>query len=842
VLGTPDFMPPEQRRDAALVDARSDLWSLAATLYQMVTGRSPKIIRFDLLPPGLTSVLGKALEDGKEDRYQSAREFRDAIKTSLVASAPATAELGEGQCPACGVKNDSSRRFCRGCGEALEAPCLSCSKPMPMWEEICGQCGTKQAPLLEDRRGDMAARQAEAEGLIKDYDFDRAERLAVALRDEPDPRLKQLVPWATDFVGKIGEARDAQLAQAGSRLAEALKHEASFDYPSAVHALEQVPAILRSRPLEDHKDSVQAALDRVSAKQAEAGRLEGLVKARIAARELSGLLPEARRLQSLRPDRADIKKLCSQLEERQQQLAAQRDEAVALARSHLDAKDYESALAALRKVDRSVETHDVQDLRASTQSILEDFQALLADIRQAVTQKRLSGLIPKVERGLALKPGYPDLQKLLDSLHARESKVAASIEELVAEADRAFRECDFRKATATLTRIPETRRNEDVVGRMEACDYLGILKSSAQLAFAALPVGKDLAHATVVDLAGIARQGRDYLGQIAIYGLSDSAVEAACARCETAAEQAAARERRLGWLTAAGRGVSGLLAGGLAVAGSLARQASNPENGTRALKRLSAVTPVIATLAVFVVGVAGIGYWIATAWTAGRFTNSIQMQLVQIPAGTHYRKIKRVVLERTSDDLFIRKKVSIPNSFHIGSTEVTQEQWAAIMQSAPWKDHPNSDESPRQPVTHVTREEAKEFCRRLTSMERQRRLITDSVEYRLPTEDEWEYACRAGKASNYYGGEDVNTVATYDWCQGSGDGKLDHPKDVGLKSPTRWGVYDPFGNVREICSDFVRGGCWTDPPERCSTWRADKPSPPDGNESTGFRVILTNHQ
>jgi serine/threonine protein kinase len=65
VLGMPNFMPPEQRRDAAEVDARSDLWSLAATLYQMVTGRSPKIIRFDLLPESLTSVLGKALEQAR---------------------------------------------------------------------------------------------------------------------------------------------------------------------------------------------------------------------------------------------------------------------------------------------------------------------------------------------------------------------------------------------------------------------------------------------------------------------------------------------------------------------------------------------------------------------------------------------------------------------------------------------------------------------------------------------------------------------------------------------------------------------------------------------------------
>ena len=190
VLGTPDFMPPEQRRDAAEVDARSDLWSLAATLYQMVTGRSPKIIRFDLLPDYLTGVLGTALEETKDDRFQTARDLRDALKASQAATTSEASELGEGQCPACGVKNDSSRRFCRGCGESLEAPCLSCEKPMPMWEEICGQCGSKQAPLVEQRRGALAAKKAEAEGLLKESRFEEAESIGVGLRDEADPRLK----------------------------------------------------------------------------------------------------------------------------------------------------------------------------------------------------------------------------------------------------------------------------------------------------------------------------------------------------------------------------------------------------------------------------------------------------------------------------------------------------------------------------------------------------------------------------------------------------------------------------------------------------------------------------
>jgi len=479
VLGTPDFMPPEQRKDAALVDHRSDLWSLAATLYQMVTGRSPKIIRFDLLPAGLTSVLGKALEESKDDRYQSAREFRDALKTSLATAAPVAAEVGEGQCPSCGVKNDSSRRFCRGCGEALEAPCLSCLKPMPMWEHICGQCGTKQAPLLEDRRGEMAAQQAAAEGLLKDYDFDQAERLTIALRDESDPRLKQLVPWATDFVAKIGKAREAQLAQAGERLAEALKHEASFDYPSAVHALEQVPEILRSRALGGSADSVQTALDRVLEKHAEVNRLERLVKSRIASRELSGLLPEVRKLQGLRPDRADVKKLCSQLEERQRNLVAQRDEAVALARHHLDSQDYESALAALRKVDRSAETPDVEYIRSEAAARLKRLQALMQEISLATREKQLDGLLEKVEQALQLKPGHGELLKLRENLHARFIKINEQLLSAVDQADRLAKTCRFGEAMSLLAKIPEDRKSAVIRDRIQRYDSLARARAAA---------------------------------------------------------------------------------------------------------------------------------------------------------------------------------------------------------------------------------------------------------------------------------------------------------------------------------------------------------------------------
>lgn len=166
VLGTPDFMPPEQRVDAALVDARSDLWSLAATLYQMVTGRSPKIIRFDLVPTELTSVLAKALEEDKEDRFQSAREFRDALRSATWGTMAAAAvqsgagvEIQDGQCKACGtVHTDVTRKFCKKCGASLRVECLQCHAQIPVWDAICGECGGKQSQLSSvSGDGDEAA-------------------------------------------------------------------------------------------------------------------------------------------------------------------------------------------------------------------------------------------------------------------------------------------------------------------------------------------------------------------------------------------------------------------------------------------------------------------------------------------------------------------------------------------------------------------------------------------------------------------------------------------------------------------------------------------------------------
>ncbi|HIF02413.1 MAG TPA: serine/threonine protein kinase, partial [Nitrospinaceae bacterium] len=99
VIGTLDFMPPEQRQAAELTDHRSDLWSLAATFYQMLTGKSPKIIKFSDVPALLHDALGKALEDEKEDRFQSALEMKEAVQQSATPGLNAADDLVVGEFP-----------------------------------------------------------------------------------------------------------------------------------------------------------------------------------------------------------------------------------------------------------------------------------------------------------------------------------------------------------------------------------------------------------------------------------------------------------------------------------------------------------------------------------------------------------------------------------------------------------------------------------------------------------------------------------------------------------------------------------------------------------------------
>jgi formylglycine-generating enzyme required for sulfatase activity len=151
--------------------------------------------------------------------------------------------------------------------------------------------------------------------------------------------------------------------------------------------------------------------------------------------------------------------------------------------------------------------------------------------------------------------------------------------------------------------------------------------------------------------------------------------------------------------------------------------------------------------------------------------------------------------EPDRDDDETRHLVKISKPFYLGVYEVTQQQYEKVMGARPWQGEEYVKEGPDYPAVYVNYDDAVEFCRRLSKQE--------GVEYRLPTEAEWEYACRAGTTTAYSFGDDESKLGQYAWYNKNAwdiDQKYAHR--VGQKLPNRWGLYDMHGNVFEWCQDW----------------------------------------
>jgi len=163
------------------------------------------------------------------------------------------------------------------------------------------------------------------------------------------------------------------------------------------------------------------------------------------------------------------------------------------------------------------------------------------------------------------------------------------------------------------------------------------------------------------------------------------------------------------------------------------------------------------------------------------FTNSIGMEFVTIEPGT----FKMGSDSGEADEKPVHE-VTLSKGFYLQTTEVTQAQWLAVMGS-----NPSFFEGPDRPVENVSWEEVQEFLGKLNAREKDTR-------YRLPTEAEWEYACRAG-GQEPEAAPSLGEVAWWDVNSAGGT----HP--VGQKKPNAWGLYDMRGNVWEYVQDWYGG-------------------------------------
>ena len=210
----------------------------------MLTGKSPRVINISAVPGELQSVLGKALEESKEERYQSALEMKEAVQQALTAGPDTTRDLGQGECPQCGKLNPTDVKFCTECTAAVEVMCLSCDQPMQIWNKACGQCGTLQLPLIEEKTASLQQAHDLADEHLADYRFDEAIGSAQTLEVLPDPRFQRFIDWKEEFISRVEEHRASQYLRVTEIIRDALSHEEAYDYDAAVKTLEAIPESL----------------------------------------------------------------------------------------------------------------------------------------------------------------------------------------------------------------------------------------------------------------------------------------------------------------------------------------------------------------------------------------------------------------------------------------------------------------------------------------------------------------------------------------------------------------------------------------------------------------------
>jgi len=160
--------------------------------------------------------------------------------------------------------------------------------------------------------------------------------------------------------------------------------------------------------------------------------------------------------------------------------------------------------------------------------------------------------------------------------------------------------------------------------------------------------------------------------------------------------------------------------------------------------------------------------------------NSLGMRMVLAPAGSFRMGSPAGDPMRQEEEL--PRRISLTRPLRIAATEVTQRQWLTLMPQ-----NPSPQKGDDLPVTSVSWKDAQAFCLALSQKE--------GVRYRLPTEAEWEYACRAGSAEGLAGRAELEAAAWF----ADNSGEAAHP--VGQKRPNAWGLHDLLGNVAEWTQD-----------------------------------------
>jgi formylglycine-generating enzyme required for sulfatase activity/serine/threonine protein kinase len=742
-MGTPWYMPPEQRRDAKGVNHTADIYALGKTLYELLTGEVPDQVDADKVAPGLAKVILKCVKNAPEERYFSAEEVVDALEgTSTVGRQRGSSEEGDpaerNECPSCGRANSRDVKFCESCGTGLTRPCPECGRENSIHKVFCGGCGTDV---------EVFTQVAEAVSRMENY-----------LQEKKWSRVEKelgLIPEDRRMPGEKGKELESDLTRMREACAKQQEREKV--------AKERWDQIL-PRARKDYEGGVigdAVATIRKFAEEAEGTRCEREAKA----------LEEQWVKESLHA-------LSKQVDTLMGQKQWSKAQAFLELGGELDPKDSllmqrkQQVEAQIQKVDQAIQkAHVPEELEQALAEWVDhpDAEKLRVDLQQRIaeaeaTEKRRAALRRKQRQVWMVSGGTVALMLVVWLVMTVVSKLKTNA--FVEKTREQIEQKQWVQVQENLAALQGMNVDPERILDLERS------LPKARVAIVGAPAGASVRLSDGSEVSDVSDLPVPSLREsevlVSALGYESKRVEVPVLEPGEKHEIGVTLEKqKLPKDLVAVEGAKLAPLGGLA-AGSREAQARQVAESEKA----------------------GLPLEVKSA--------KVGMVFRYVPSGEFVMGSPAEEASRDGDE-GPQTRVTLSKGMYVGKYEVTQEEWERVMGSNP-SNFKNAGK--RAPVEQVSWEECQEFLKKLCALEG----VPDGT-YRLLTEAEWEYACRAGTTGPYAG-----ELEQMGWYSSNSVGTT---KEVGEKLRNAFGLYDMHGNVYEWCGDWygskLSGGIVKDP-------------------------------